>query len=142
MLNKVQLIGNLGSDPEIRHTESGSVANFSIATTETWKDKNGEKQSSTEWHNIVVWGDKSDIIATYLKKGSKVYIEGKKKTRTYNDKDGIKRYAVDIVCYSFVFLDSKPEQTQQPTHDYNTPTGANNQSINDSPTDDLPFMWL
>jgi len=98
-VNKVILIGNLGQDPEIRNLPSGdSVANVSIATSETWKDKNtGEKQERTEWHRVVFFGKLAEIVGKYLKKGSKVYIEGKLKTRKWQDKDGSDRYSTEVV---------------------------------------------
>ena len=96
-LNKVQLIGNLGKDPELKYTPSGvAVATFSIATSESWKDQEGNQQEKTEWHNIVAWRKLAEICGEYLKKGKKVYLEGKLQTRNY-EKDGIKRYVTEIV---------------------------------------------
>ena len=107
MVNKVILIGNLGKDPECKVLESGQmVANFPVATTEKWKDKNGNPQEATEWHNCQAWGKGAEIIEKYLKKGSKVFIEGKIKTRSY-EKDGQTRYATEIIVKEFNFLDSK-----------------------------------
>ena len=95
-VNKVILVGNLGRDPETKYLPSGdAVCNFSIATSETWKDKAGEKQEATEWHRISAFGKLAEICGQYLKKGSTVYIEGSIKTRTY-EKDGEKRYATEI----------------------------------------------
>jgi single-strand DNA-binding protein len=109
MVNKVILIGHLGKDPECKVLESGQmVANFSLATTEKFKDKNGNVQESTEWHNCQAWGKGAEVIEKYLKKGSKVFIEGKIKTRTY-EKDGQTRYATEINVKEFSFLDSKPK---------------------------------
>jgi single-strand DNA-binding protein len=97
-VNKVILIGNLGKDPELRYTPGGSaVANFSIATNERWKDKEGNAQERTEWHNIVLWGRLAEIANDYLKKGSPVYIEGRLQTRSWEDRDGNKRYTTEIV---------------------------------------------
>ncbi len=104
-LNKVQLIGNLGKDPELKYTPSGvAVATFSIATSESWKDQEGNQQEKTEWHNIVAWRKLAEIVGEYLKKGKKVYIEGKLQTRSY-DKDGVKRYITEIVADQLIMLD-------------------------------------
>lgn len=104
-VNKVILIGNLGRDPELRKTPGGaSVTDFSIATTERFTDKNGQRQEQTEWHNIVVWNRQAETAAQYLKKGSSVYIEGKLRTRSWDD-NGQKRFKTEIVATSFQFLD-------------------------------------
>jgi single-strand DNA-binding protein len=104
-LNKVLLIGNLGRDPELKSTPSGqSVARFSVATTETWKNQAGEKQSKTEWHNIVVWGKQAEIAEKYLRKGKQVMIEGRIQYREYTDQAGVKKTACDIRCDNFVML--------------------------------------
>ncbi|MFA5834064.1 MAG: single-stranded DNA-binding protein [Bacteroidota bacterium] len=104
-LNKVQLIGNLGKDPELKYTPSGvAVATFSIATSESWKDQEGNQQEKTEWHNIVAWRKLAEICGEYLKKGKKVYLEGKLQTRNY-EKDGIKRYITEIVADQLIMLD-------------------------------------
>lgn len=104
-LNKVLLIGNLGKDPELKYTPSGvAVATFSIATSESWKDQEGNQQEKTEWHNIVAWRKLAEICGEYLKKGKKVYIEGKLQTRNY-EKDGIKRYVTEIVADQLIMLD-------------------------------------
>jgi single-strand DNA-binding protein len=97
-VNKVILIGNLGKDPELRYTPGGSaVVNFPIATNERWKDKEGNPQERTEWHNIVLWGRLAEIANDYLRKGSPVYIEGRLQTRSWDDRDGNKRYTTEIV---------------------------------------------
>ena len=104
-LNKVQLIGNLGKDPELKYTPSGvAVATFSIATSESWKDQDGNQQEKTEWHNIVAWRKLAEICGEYLKKGKKVYLEGKLQTRNY-EKDGVKRYVTEIVADQLIMLD-------------------------------------
>jgi len=102
-LNKVSLIGSVGKDPEIRSTQDGKeIASFSLATTESWKDKNtGEKKDKTEWHRIVVFGALAGIVKNYVKKGSKLYVEGQLKTREWTDKDGIKKYTTEIVLQGF-----------------------------------------
>ncbi|MBN1449179.1 MAG: single-stranded DNA-binding protein [Bacteroidetes bacterium] len=107
-LNKVMLIGHLGADPELRYTEGNvPVANFNIATNESYKDQNGNLVDRTEWHRIVAWRKLAEVLAEYLKKGSKVYIEGKLQTRSWDDKDGNKRYMTEVVVNDFMFLDSR-----------------------------------
>ncbi len=104
-LNKVMLIGNLGKDPELKATPSGqSVARFSVATTETWKNQQGEKQSKTEWHNIVVWGKQAEIAEKYLRKGKQILIEGRIQYREYTDQAGVKKNFCEIRCDNFVML--------------------------------------
>ncbi len=108
-VNKVILIGNLGTDPEVRYTPSGSaVANFNIATNESWKDKNGQDQERTEWHKIVVWGKQAENCGEYLKKGRPVYVEGRLQTREWNDKEGNKRYTTEVVATTVQFLGTAP----------------------------------
>ena len=127
-VNKVILVGNLGKDPEVRHLEGGTaVANFSLATSETYKDKSGQRIEQTEWHNIVVWRGLADIAEKYLKKGMTIYIEGKLRSRTWDDKEGNKRYTTEIVGDTFTIL-SKKENGSSPTADAET-----------KPSDDLPF---
>ncbi len=106
-LNKVMLIGNLGKDPEMRYTPAGvPVASFSMATSESWRDQDGNTQERTEWHNIVAWRKLAEICAEYLKKGKKVYIEGRIQTRSYDDKNtGQKRYITEIVADNMIMLD-------------------------------------
>lgn len=113
-LNKVQIIGHLGRDPEIRYAPSGdAVANFSVATTEKWKDKNtGEQKEKTEWHRVTVWGRLAEVVGQYLKKGSKVYVEGKLQTRQY-EKEGQTHYATEIVMQNMEMLDGKPQGDDQ-----------------------------
>ncbi|MCL2184076.1 MAG: single-stranded DNA-binding protein [Chitinispirillia bacterium] len=104
-INKVILIGNLGRDPELRYTPQGRpVVNFSMATTERWTSKEGEKQEKTEWHNIVLWGRQAEIANQYLKKGSSCYIEGRISTRSWEDKDKVKRYRTEIEGQILQFL--------------------------------------
>ncbi len=103
--NKVQLIGNLGNDPEIINLESGkTLAKFSIATNESYKNTNGEKITETQWHNIVAWGKTAEIVNKYLKKGKEVAIEGKLTTKTWEDKTGAKRYITEIVLNELLML--------------------------------------
>ena len=110
-VNKVILIGNLGKDPELRYAPSGAaVASFSLATSEQWKDQEGNPQERTSWHNIVVWSKLAEIAAEYLKKGAKVYLEGRLQYRDYETKDGNKRYVTEIVANELVML--SPRQGQ------------------------------
>ncbi len=107
-LNKAQIIGNLTRDPETRQTPSGrSVANFGVATNHRWKDANGQQQEKTEFHNVVVWGKLAEICAQYLRKGSKVFIEGRLQTREWEGQDGVKRYRTEIVADNMIMLGSK-----------------------------------
>lgn len=105
-INKVILIGNLGTDPEMRHTAGGqAVCNFRIATNESWGGRDGqEKQERTEWHNIVAWGRLAEICNEYLRKGKQVYLEGRLQTRQWEDKDGVKRYTTEIVAQNMMML--------------------------------------
>lgn len=122
MINKATLLGTLGKDPEIKHTSNGNaVANFSMATSESYKDKSGQKQTKTEWHNIVFWGPIVTVIEKYLKKGSKIYLEGKIQTRSY-EKNGEKRYTTEILGQSMTMLSSPKNDgvNQEPvTETYN-----------------------
>ncbi|MBP1840453.1 single-stranded DNA-binding protein [Formosa algae] len=103
--NKVQLIGNLGNDPEIINLESGStLAKFSIATNESYKNKSGEKVTDTQWHNVVAWGATAKLIENYLTKGKEVAIEGKLTSRSYDTKDGEKRFVTEVVCNEIMML--------------------------------------
>ena len=106
MVNKVILIGNLGRDPEVRSTTSGQpVASFTLATSRRWRDKNGQKQEQTEWHNIVVWGKQAEIAGQYLTKGKQVFIEGRLQTRSWDDRQsGEKKYRTEVVCDNFQML--------------------------------------
>jgi single-strand DNA-binding protein len=110
MLNKVMLIGRLGRDPETRYTSGGqAVANFSMATDETYKDRNGERQKRTEWHKIVVWGKQAEIAQQYLKKGSLLFLEGRIQSREWQDKEGQKRTSFEIVATNFRMLGGRSE---------------------------------
>jgi single-strand DNA-binding protein len=110
-LNKVQLIGNLGKDPEVQTLEGNiKVAKFSLATTESYRDSNGQLQSNTDWHNIVLWRGLADLAQSYLRKGSLVYVEGKLKTRSYDDKDGQKKYVTEIIAENILLLDKKENE--------------------------------
>ena len=144
-LNKVLLIGNLGRDPEIRYTPDGSpVANFSLATSENWTDKNGSRQEHTEWHTIVAWNRLADLCKKYLSKGRQVYIEGRIRTRDWNDRDGNKRRTTEVIATQMVLLGSRgqSEDTDTPRMDTATRTNPDQEDsfddlgITDS---DIPF---
>jgi len=108
-LNKCMLIGRLGKEPEVKFTNSGQqVANFSIATSEKWNDKSGQKQEKTEWHNIVIWGNLAEVAKNYLHKGSLAYFEGKLQTRSW-EKDGVKRYTTEVVVFAIQLLDARKQ---------------------------------
>lgn len=142
-VNKVILIGNLGKDPEVRYVnESTPVANFTLATTESYKDKNGNRQDVTEWHNIVVWRGLAEIAEKYLKKGKQIYVEGRIRTRSYDDKEGIKRYVTEIVADTLNMLgkregaDDESRPAAQPQNQRTEAAPATDQVPID---DDLPF---
>jgi single-strand DNA-binding protein len=153
MVNKVTLMGHLGKDPIVRRTESGvPVATFSIATNERYKDKEGNVQDKTEWHNIVIWRGLAEVAEKYLKKGSLVYLEGKLQTRSYQAQDGTTRYATEVVVDEMKMLNRPeggggnhvPPPTEPPMakdKSYGNTTG--NTPMNDAPPyvedDDLPF---
>jgi single-strand DNA-binding protein len=107
-VNKVILIGNLGQDPELRYTSAGvAVTTFTLATNESWKDQDGNTQERTQWHNLVAWRKLAEICGEYLKKGSRIYAEGRLQYRNYDDKNGVKRYITEIVLDQMMMLDSK-----------------------------------
>lgn len=109
-VNKVILIGHLGKDPELRYTPSGQpVANFSLATSDNWNDKQGQRQERTEWHRVVAWGKLAELCGEYLAKGRQVYVEGRLQTRDWNDRDGNKRYTTEIISTQITFLGSRGE---------------------------------
>lgn len=111
-VNKVILVGNLGKDPELRYTPAGAaVANFSLATTERYKDRDGNRQEKTEWHNIVAWRQLAEICGKYLHKGKQIYLEGKIQTRSYDDRDGNKRYITEIVMDEMQMLGTKNDSS-------------------------------
>ena len=119
MVNKAILVGRLGADPEVRYTQDGTmVTNLRLATSERWKDKSGERAERTEWHRIVTFGKLAEICGNYLSKGSLIYIEGRIQTRSWEDRDGNKRYTTEIVALNMQMLDSKGqgrEQVAEPT---------------------------
>lgn len=143
-VNKVILIGNLGRDPEVRYLESGvPVARFSIATSESYTDKTtGEKREVTDWHNIVLWRGLAKVTESYVKKGMKVYIEGKLKTRSWQDENNQTRYSTEVVADQMTML-SRADDTQQrnnyPDSVENKPVKPAEKDISPEPEDDLPF---
>jgi single-strand DNA-binding protein len=135
-VNKVILIGNLGKDPEVRSLESGAkVASFSLATTESYKNKEGQKVDQTEWHNIVMWRGLAEVAEKYLKKGSQIYLEGKIRSRSWDDKEGNKRYTTEIIADTFTMLGAKREENTNT----NVSIEPETPPIASSQDDDLPF---
>lgn len=138
-VNKVILVGNLGRDPEVRYTEDDkTIANVSIATSETWKDKSGEKQEKTEWHRVAFFGKLADVVGQYLVKGSQVYVEGRLQTRKWQDKDGQDRYTTEIIADRMQMLGGKG-QAAQDTPEPAAEKPAKGASKFDELDDDLPF---
>lgn len=145
-LNRAQLIGNLTRDPEMRQTSGGrTVANFGIATNRRWTDASGQQQEKVEFHNIVVWGKLAEICAQYLRKGSKVYIDGRIETRDWEGDDGVKRYRTEIVAENMIMLDRKGDVAATPLAD-RAPAGIDKSADEKAPADkeeiaveDLPF---
>ena len=138
-VNKVILVGNLGSDPQIRYTPNGTaVANFNIATTERFTNKNGEKESRTEWHRIVAWGRLAEICNEYLKKGKQIYVEGRIQTRQWEDKDGNKQKSTEIIANNMVMLGRAGDAGDAPPQEF--PAGEETtQEASTGQEDDLPF---
>ena len=138
-VNKVTLIGNLGNDPEVRYGASGNaVANVSLATTESWRDKDsGEQQEKTEWHRVVFFNKPAETIGQYVKKGQQLYVEGRLQTKKWQDKDGIEKYSTEIISDSFTFVGSKSD-----TQSFDQSSKAN-ESFDQTPAthndDDIPF---
>jgi len=149
-INKVILVGNLGKDPEVRRLENnGVVATFPLATSESYKDKNGQRVEKTEWHNIVMWRGLAEVAEKYLKKGQTIYVEGKIRNRNYQDKEGQTRYITEIVADEMTMLGGRPDGNQggtgsggsnQSTSSQNAsaPVGHNAPAYEEEP-DDLPF---
>ena len=147
-VNKVILVGHLGKDPEIRYTgNSIPVASFSLATTEYYKDKNGNRQEITEWHNIVAWRSLAELSEKYLKKGKQLYVEGKLRTRSWDDKEGNKRYTTEVIADNFVLLGKKEgDAGQEGSQPKAEATAQQAVGVEQAPTpdqipidDDLPF---
>jgi single-strand DNA-binding protein len=141
-VNKVILVGNLGKDPEVRHLEGGnSVANFTLATNEYYKDKQGARVERTEWHNISAWRGLAELAEKYLKKGSQVYVEGKLRTRQYQDKDQQTRYITEIIAEEISLLGGRPGGNNGNGNASGSGNGADeNVSLRQEPElDQLPF---
>ena len=150
-VNKVILVGNLGADPEVKYLEGdNAVANVSMATTEAYKNRNGERVEQTEWHDLEMWGAQAKIAEQYLKKGSQIYVEGKIKTDKWQDEQGQNRYRTKIRVLSFTMLGSKPDGAGNPNAPQQatqqrpasaTPTSAPKaqEMVSDTEDDDLPF---
>jgi single-strand DNA-binding protein len=141
-INKVIIVGNLGKDPEVSYVPSGAaVAKFSVATSETWKDKNtGEKKERTEWHRIVAWDKLGEICGKYLSKGRQVYVEGKLQSRSYDDKEGVKRYVTEIIAQDVQFLGGNRDASDSGRSGggpaQHEPAGGHGPAAGD---DDIPF---
>lgn len=144
-INKVILVGNVGRDPDIRHLDSGvSVASFTLATSETYTAKNGDRVTSTEWHNIVLWRGLADVAEKYVKKGKQLYIEGRIRTRSYEDKEGQKKYVTEIYGDVMKLLgsrDAQPASTPEvaPKPDFKPPHAEGSDFTSEVGEDDLPF---
>ncbi len=139
-VNTVMLIGNLGRDPEVRFTANGrAVARFSIATSETWNDAEGNRQERTEWHNIVVWGKQGESCGQYLAKGRQVYIEGSIRNRSYDDKNGVKRYITEIVAQRVRFLGGGGGTRVAPEAESESPGEPSTGGQAPPLDDDIPF---
>lgn len=142
MINKIILIGRLGGDPDLRHLENGAaVCKFSLATSENYKDKNGEWQQLTQWHTVIVWRDLAERAAKNLKKGALAYVEGKMTYRKYTDKDGVERHASEVVADNVRSLEAKEPATQEQVAPQAQPQKQQTTTHVTAPTsgDDLPF---
>lgn len=145
-INKVTLLGRLGQDPELKYTPNGiAVCSFTLATSEKWSDKNGQKQERTEWHNIIVWGKLGELCDQYLKKGRQIYLEGSNQTRFWDDKNGQKRYKTEVITKTIQFLESnntngKNNEKQNAEHDSSFHSEAYINDLNSSLTsEEIPF---
>lgn len=143
MINKVILVGRVGKDPEIRHLDQNvKVATLRLATDESYKNSNGEKVTNTEWHSVVLWRGLADIAEKYVRKGSLLYVEGKIRTREWTDKDGNKRYNVEIIADTMQMLDKRSDQASsgvERPQDYPVSSRENQAPAQDAVPDDLPF---
>jgi single-strand DNA-binding protein len=145
-INKVILVGNVGADPEVRHLDNNvAVANLRMATSESYVAKNGERVTTTEWHNIVLWRGLAEMAEKYIRKGKQIYVEGRIRTRSYDDKDGQKRYITEIYGDVVRLLGARDAQqgdshTESQNHREGTPASqAETSGFGDQPDDDLPF---
>lgn len=146
MVNKVILIGNVGADPDVRYLEGGvAVANLRLATTERYRNKNGENVDQTEWHNVVLWRGLAEIVEKYVKKGMRLYIEGRLRTRSWDDQNGIKRYTTEIFADNMQMLSrAEGDMSSNSNRTYNSPATQNPTQQPDiampiDESDDLPF---
>lgn len=138
-VNKVILLGNLGKDPEIKYMTNGeAVANIALATTEVWKDKNGEKVEKTEWHRVTFYRKLAEIVGEYCKKGKSIYVEGRLETRKWQDKSGQDRYTTEIIATEMKMLGGKPEGQQSKSAGQQQQQGSGNTGFSDM-EDDIPF---
>lgn len=146
-VNKVILVGHLGKDPEVRHLEGGvSVASFPLATSESYT-RDGQRIEQTEWHNIVVWRGLADVAEKYLHKGKLIYVEGKLRTRSWDDREGNKRYTTEVVADNFTMLGRRSDYENQSggagggyeNQAQGNPSSGSNVGADDNPEDDLPF---
>ena len=139
-VNKVVLVGHLGGDPETRFTPSGTaVANFNLATNQTWRDANGELQDKTEWHRCVMFGKSAEMSGELLKKGQLCYLEGKLQTRNWEDKDGVKRYTTEVICDMFTMLGRRIDNQKGQGQKQNEQGQAAPVTTDGDDEDDLPF---
>ena len=162
-LNKVMLIGNVGRDPEVRYLDGGSatggqgtkVATFTLATSERYRDRNGELRENTKWHNIVAWRNSADVAEKYIHKGTQIYVEGKLRTRSWTDQSGVKKYQTEVAVDTLQLLGRRDDSSAQPAYQapsqpaYQAPAQPAPQPVQaaaqpismeiDNPTDDLPF---
>ena len=138
-LNKVMLVGRLGKDPELKYTPSGTaVVNFSIATNMVWKDQDGNQKEKTEWHRIVAWRKAAEFVGEYLKKGMRVYVEGRIETRSWQDQNNVTRYTTEIIADNIQFMDSRGERTTT-SAEPPPPQEPEFESPGPEEADDLPF---
>jgi single-strand DNA-binding protein len=138
-VNKVILIGRLGADPEVKAVGPGSqVARLSVATSESWTDKEGQRQEKTEWHRVVVWGKLAELCGKYLSKGRQVYLEGRLQTRSWDDPQGVKKYSTEIVAQTIQFLGSR-DQTEAQNNSSAGSFGSDNDQPVFNPDDEIPF---
>lgn len=139
-VNKAILVGRLGKDPEVRYMTNGdAVANVSLATSETWKDKNGEKQDRTEWHHLIFYRRLAEIAGEYLKKGSQIFVEGRIQTRKWQDKEGKDRYTTEIIVNEMKMLGSKPSDDSSPATQQKPSAEPAGKGNFDNFDDDIPF---
>ncbi len=137
-VNKVILVGNLGRDPEVRYIKDGTaVANLRLATSETWNDQNGQKQERTEWHRIVAWGKLAEIAKEYMSKGRQIYVEGKLQTRSWDDRDGNKRYTTEVKAEQMIMLGTRGDSAVG--RDTPTPPPEPAAAPFEAKEDDVPF---